>query len=83
MTPNVGRRPRAVAIGSLITGWWVPELLHRLFDRERAGSLPRWKLNKACEMLRDDTLRRNDHERMLDEPSNVVARLMLRTLERI
>ena len=67
----------------LITGRRVPEFLHGLFDQEGARLLARRELYEACQMLRHDPLRRNDHERMLDEPSNVVARLMLRTLERV
>jgi len=34
-------------------------------------------------MLSHDPLRRDDHERVLDEPSHVIARLVLRPLERI
>ena len=34
-------------------------------------------------MLRHDRLGRNQHERMVDEPSHVVAGLVLGTLERV
>src|SRR4029450_8780703 len=47
-----------------------PELLHGLFNREGAWPLTRRKLNEAREMLPNDPLRGNDHEGVLDEPSD-------------
>ena len=69
--------------GWLVAGWWIPQLLHRLLDRERTRSLAWRKLYEAREMLSDDPLRRDDHERVLDEPSHVIAGLVLCPLERI
>jgi hypothetical protein len=53
----------------LITGRRSPQHLHRLLDREGTGSLAWRKLYKARQMLPHDTLRRDDHERMLNETS--------------
>ena len=39
-----------------------------------------WKLIRCCA---DDRLRRDEHEGVLDEPAHVIARLVLRPLERI
>src|SRR5262245_3481327 len=67
----------------LIAGRRVPELLHGLLDREAARLLARGELLKALEVLRHERLRRDEHEDMLDEPSHVVARLVLAPLERV
>src|SRR5215470_9737346 len=71
------------AVTQLVSRRRVPELFHSLFDREAAGPLTRGELLEACDMLRHDHLRRDDDERVLDEPSYVIACLMLRPLERI
>src|SRR5471030_1851940 len=68
---------------SLITGGRQPQHFQRLLDREGAGPLTWWKLHKARQMLADDPLRRDDHKRVLNEPSHVIAGLVLRPLERI
>src|SRR5262245_11974155 len=70
------------AAGS-ITGRRVPELLHGLFDRKAAGLLPRRELPEALHVLRHERLRRNEHERVLDEPTDVIAGLVLGPLERV
>lgn len=69
--------------GNSIAGRRISEFLHGLFDRERAGPLARRKLLEARQMLGHDRLRWNDHKRMLNEPSHVVARFILRSLEGI
>src|ERR1700730_8009922 len=65
----------------LITAFLIHQLLHGLVDREAARLLPRWKLLESLQVLRDDRLRRNQDEHVLDEPFDVVARLVLGTLE--
>src|ERR1700730_2504444 len=67
----------------LIAGWRQPQLFQRLLDRERTGSLARWELYEARQMLSHDRLRRDDHERVLDEPPHVVAGFVLCPLERV
>src|SRR3981081_1702309 len=67
----------------LIAGWRQPQLFQRLLDRERTGSLARRELYEAREMLSHDRPRRDHYERVLDEPSHVVAGLVLCPLERV
>jgi hypothetical protein len=66
-----------------IAGRRIPELLHGLFDREASGLLARRELLEAHEMLRDQRLRRDQHEGVLDEPPHIVARLVLGPFERV
>src|SRR5438132_7165886 len=56
---------------------------HGLADREAAWLLPRRELLERLQVLRHDRLRRNQDEQVLDEPFVVVARLLIRTLERV
>src|ERR1700730_400972 len=77
------RLPSIGSVHRLIARRRKPQFLHRLLDRKRTRPLPRWKLNKTRQVLPHDALRRDNYERMLDEPSHVVARLVLRPLERI
>ena len=72
-----------IRCSQLIAGRRVSELLHGLLDREAAGLLARRELLEAHEMLRHQRLRRDQYEGVLDKPSHVVPRLMLRSLERI
>src|ERR1700722_3019097 len=67
----------------LITGWWQPQHFQRLLDRERPGSLTWRKLHKARQMLAHDPLRGDDYKRVLNEPSHVIAGLVLGPFERI
>jgi hypothetical protein len=54
----------------------APELFHCLLDREGAGLLARRELLEADEMLPHKRLRRDEHEGVLDEPPDVIARLV-------
>src|SRR6266567_4734508 len=71
------------AMTMLIARRRVPELLHGVLDRERAWLLAGLELLEACKMLRHERLCRDEHKGVLDEPSHVVARLVLSPLERV
>src|SRR4051812_2559777 len=60
-----------------------PQLFHRLLDSERSRPLARRKLLEAHQVLADDRLCRDEHERVFDEPFDVVAGLVIGSLERI
>jgi len=67
----------------VISGRRVAKLFHRLLDRETTGPLARRKLLKALQVLSHKRLRRDEHEGMLNKPSDIVACFVLSSLERV
>ena len=67
----------------LIAAFLVHQHLHGLVDREAAGLLPRRELLERLQVLRHDRLCRYQDKHVIDKPSDVVAGLLFRPLERV
>src|ERR1700730_937338 len=75
--------PRLTSGPSLVAALLPHQHFHGLVDREAARLLPRWELLERLQVLRHDRLRRYQDKDVLDEPSDVIAGLLLRPLERV
>jgi hypothetical protein len=70
-------------MSELVGAFLVPHLILGLIDREATGLLARRIFLERRQKLSDDRLRRDQDEDVLDEPFDIIARLLLGPLEQV
>jgi hypothetical protein len=70
-------------MSELVDAILVPHLILGLIDREATGLLARRIFLERRQKLSDDRLRRDQDEDVLDEPFDIIARLLLGPLEQV